>query len=54
MEYDVSEPRECPFIRKDCDGFADGCEYDETECYDNDKFPDDCPLKSGDINVTEG
>jgi len=54
MIHIVDKPDECPFSRKDCDGYLDGCKYDETNCIDDDKFPDECPLKKGDITVSKG
>jgi len=54
MEHTVDSVDECPFSIRDYDGFPDGCNFDATECINDNKFPDDCPLRSGDITVTKG
>jgi len=54
MEHIVDDVDDCPFSRRDYDGFPDGCKYDETKCYNDNKFPDECPLRDGNITVIKG
>lgn len=54
MEHIVDSPEECPFLIQDYDGFPDGCKYDETNCFNRDQFPNDCPLNNGNITIAKG
>ena len=51
MEHIVDSPDDCPFSRRDYDGFPDGCKYGGTLCINDNKIPDDCPLRNGSITV---
>ena len=49
----VNKPENCPYLKRDYDGYPDGCKYDETNCLNDKEFPKDCPLKMGSITVTK-
>jgi len=53
MNYDIDKPYDCPFLKKDYDGFPDGCNYDGTKCFNDDVFPEDCPLKKSNITINK-
>ena len=52
-EFIVEIRYDCPFLRKDYDGFPDGCILvkDRICVLDKNEIPDKCPLKEGPISV---